>query len=384
MNKILANRVKLIRAMISAQSSISSYTARLAIRRIISLIREDKIGHFLSFEQTEPNRVTYAKQQQYKLIKNKRIVTSLQRFIRRQLSISVEDLQDVYLDKFCYVVFLSLDHSIDQKVKVISGQELVDFYRNNASKSCMTGSCQSHKIIFYGLNKDKVSMAIFNNEVRALLWKCDDGTIVLDRAYPAGHWGVEFLRTWAKRKGYVIRDVSDSVTTDCNNTLSDGKNHFIILKHYGSFPYLDTFKYGKINGNSIAVSNDPCFGDVILTSTDGGYVSRYKCSRCNSAIINDHTYRYDSSLEVYCRDCFYKDMFRCICCDGSYKSSEKHLNWNICEKCFVRMTAFITHNNCSCPNCVYNRQSYIGKISLQQDLDKSKIRTGDKQLSFNF
>jgi len=296
MNIILKKRIKLIRAMLDAKSNFVSYNTKLIISSLIDKIRNDEGGFFLSLSLDDPNKVSYVKKENDKYNDKIRVKTTLQRFVRRQLDVQPLDISDAVLDRFATLTMLFLDDSLDDKVKIYTGIKIAEFYTGTNIKSCMTGGCNSYKTSLYEANPDKVGLAIFNNEVRALIWRCDDGNVVLDRAYPSGHWGISFIRAWAKKKGFLIRNNADSVSDGKTNGISDGKNHIVTLKHEGIFPYMDTFKYGIFIGDRIMLSNNQNFGSVVLTNTDGLYYNREVCCACGIPTNDSGVYARDNGF----------------------------------------------------------------------------------------
>ena len=379
MNIIFKKRIKLIRAMINANKSFSLYGLKYVINEIIETTRKDNDGFYLSISEDEPNRVSYLRSSSHKV----RTKTTLQRFIRRQLGYDGTVISDSNLDKFCNLVLLLIDDTIANNVELISGPEISKYYSNTTILSCMTGTCYSHKTSIYSMNKN-VQMAVFNKEVRALLWLSDNGTYILDRAYPAGHWGVEFIRTWALKKGYVVRNNPDSITTDTNNGLSDNTIHYITLKHDETFPYMDTFKYGKKNGANLVVSNDPSFGNLVFTCTDGTVSKKLACHKCGS-VCSDIVNYYNVLNEfgkniVHCEKCYKTNAFKCNVCYTWHTNTLRYRDWDMCTSCRNKLYAFSKHNICTCYNCSTSKKKYESFIK-EETLREFKAK---KQLIFDF
>lgn len=371
--------------MIEAKKSFPSYSLKAVLAAILLKIRQDSGGWFLSVSADDPTKVSYCRKTSDKLSEKTRTKTSLQRFVRRQLQVTAAELSDSNLDKLANLVSLYLDDSLEQKIKIIDGDQITSLYNATNIRSCMTGPCSSYKTTIYALNKNKVKMVIFNNEVRALLWMCDDGHVVLDRAYPAGHWGVTFIRAWAKKKGYLLRNVPDSVTDERNNGISDGKPHIVTLLHDGIFPYMDTFKFGTIKAGSAVMSNDPKFGSVILTNTDGSYYNREVCDHCGCAVDNNSIHYISNGQSgnnvLYCTNCFNSSAFKCTMCGQNIFNRYRYRNWNMCIRCHGFASSFTKHNKCNCYNCLDKRRHYSQLIETQV-LQENRRR--NMQLSFDF
>jgi hypothetical protein len=99
---------------------------------------------------------------------------------------------------------------------------------------------------FFGLyteNPDKVNLAVLYNEgglisARVLLWKTDQGDIVMDRVYASSEELKGLMEQWGKMKGYV------------QSINSLGYKYTITLDNFefAEYPYLDTFKYLSVKG----------------------------------------------------------------------------------------------------------------------------------------
>lgn len=376
LDSILESRKKLIVAMKKAAESISmSYVSQNVICDAIDKIQKDSLNLNLSVSVDDPTKVAYSKPGT-----TARIKTSLQRYFRRQLEISSDLVSDAQLDRYCSAVYLLLDDSLNAKVKLIAGDGISGFYSSTNIGSCMVGSCHSYRTALYSLNPDKVKMAVFDNCVRALLWTCDGGEIVLDRAYPSGHWGVSFIRTWATNNGYLLRDAADFLTEGYNNTISDKNSHIVTLNHTGIFPYMDTFKYGKIEGPKVILSNDEKFGNIMFTSTDGSYSPLKCCAECG--VTRKNTYELlPLGNKNYCRACYAKHSFRCPGCSTTKSNEERHLEYAFCTKCYYHMNTFLKFNKCDCYTCA-NTKTRFNRLIGDEVIRVSKIKWS--QLQFDF
>lgn len=199
--------------------------------------------------------------------------------------------------------------------------------------SCMSGEAASYTEL-YALNPDKVKLITFGNRSRALLWTTDDGERVLDRYYPAQSKYGELLRKWAKNKGYILRNNPDALDLGGDVKLSDNKQHVITLKHNNVFPYLDTFKYGKIKGNKVQISNYASFGNIIFDSQDGEYTESF-CYKCYKELSGND--RIDHDDRFYCENCFSELFFECAKCHKTYEQNDgiEYVGHELlCNNCF--------------------------------------------------
>jgi len=372
MNKMLKNRVHLIRAMIDSKKVLSDSTLIKVIDDIIGKIRKNENKAFLALSLDDNSKVSYSKSNENNpLNESRRIKTTLQRYIRRTMLITQEQISDAHLDKFANNVLTLTTTNFGTALKIFSGQEITNFYMRSGIESCMVGGCNSFKTSLYSLNPNKVQLVCYSDQVRALLWTDDAGNKILDRAYPSGHHFIELLRTWATRKGYLLRNNADQLTNPANNGISDYKDHYITLKHGGVFPYLDTFKYGEMSGDKIVLTNCSTFGNTILATTDGSHVVRVMCCKCKSGIENGSVLR-DNYNNSYCRTCHDNLSFVCSWCGGKFFPSDQYGSWQVCNKCFSFMRGFSKNNKCSCGNCKAKIEKFNRIVAQNKVAETSK------------
>jgi len=257
MSDITLDRAKLIRSLRKAAKRLEGNEAE-AFSRVLDDIRKDTKGHYLSYSQEQPAKVSYASRPEHKLDNAQRTRTTLGRYIRRHLGVSKDDLPDKTLHEVSREVFAHLVRGI-QAISTISGDAITEAYRTAVGGvSCMTGDDHCRYTELYALNPDVVSMVVYgDNQARALLWKTDQEAMVLDRVYPNDGVHVNVLRNWAAANGYVY--CCNNSLPDGDVALSDGCQYTVTLKHNDTFPYIDTFCYGDIDGSTVRLSNDSEF-----------------------------------------------------------------------------------------------------------------------------
>jgi hypothetical protein len=398
MNKVLRDRVSLIRAMynvLKADSERYHYNdaQHEEFRRIIQIIRNNENNHFLSVSQDAPMQISYARCPEDKFNTKRRIRVALGKYIIRNLNPNMDVLSDHTLANFVSGVWgIYRSGSVD--VKILVGKDIVEAYRafgDSDAHSCMTGSsCQYTN--FYALNPDKVCMVILD-EIRALLWHtdptpdCPNGKTVLDRCYPSGHGKIEILREWANKKGYVLRRNPDRLVTG-NVELSDDKIYEVTMKCSKEYPYIDTFAFGRFDSdrNQVVLTNAHEDQEIEFHTTNGGYDclgSRYVCENCNDSVEDDDARLVDGVC--YCDRC-YDDLFtechECgdtilvedAFCDDSYGycSSCFHDKFFHCPKC-SEVTAIedgvlnSSTDECWCKSCVEDHLYYCEFCELYYD-----------------
>ena len=103
-------------------------------------------------------------------------------------------------------------------------------------------------------NPDRISAVVLMNEEskilsRALLWKTDDDSIVMDRVYAVDPGWKRVLHNWANKQGYYFRAKDDTKPFNSDIFIYKGnqvvKEFSIKLQkfNFDTYPYLDTFFY---------------------------------------------------------------------------------------------------------------------------------------------
>jgi len=335
-NLILKNRIRLIRGMQKALNSVKNPEDKKKFAKIISEIREDNYDHYLSLSLDSSQVVSYTISSKSKLEDKKRIKTTLGRYLKRNYFTTDFSVPDLVLNDFVNEVLknVTTEKELNNKIKEYESDDIVDYYRTSSdiADSCMTDESASYTVL-YALNPNKVKLINFAGKARALLWTTDDGTKVLDRAYPSGSKEIVLLRQWAEDKGYVLRRNADKLESSGNVELSDGNEHLITLKHNGVFPYLDTFHFGEIiDDETVQLSNYENFGNAIFMKTDGTY-KREVCDKCGE--IDSGPY-HEVNGATYCEDCYRENFEECHKCNDVIRSDEAMYDdmFAYCEGCF--------------------------------------------------
>jgi hypothetical protein len=396
MNKILKSRVRLIRAL---QKGLElpelSRQEVLNLEYIIKCIRKDECAHFLSFSHDDPGKISYADKSSHQVNPNKRVRTSLGRYIRRKLGLTETMLSQTALTEITHTVFgkLHVENMDMESIQILTGDAITQAYKDGVgSASCMTGS-DAEYVEMFARNPDRVSLVVFPTGnsygcgfARALLWKTDEGVYLLDRIYPNDGSHVTAMHQWALQKGYVYR-ISTSAQDNCYPTkLSDGKVHKVTVtparfsSGQHNIPYLDTFHWGnrvwdteenKAKGPIDDINtNRECVADCKYLLTTGGdedqtflfaschgdlvFTSDYERKRRDREYFASHTDRLSS--EIYnlenrdigngsdplgncevCGDSVYRDDgSECLESDECYVCSECIGSISVCDCCHER------------------------------------------------
>lgn len=235
MNPIYSDRLRLLKAIENVEKELNNDT----IKKILKDIKNDKKGHLLSICQTNPDNVSFAQSANNKL--THRVSTTLSRYIRRQLNISYNQMNDVYLQHFSINVTSRTmkKKSFKGLIKILRGKDILDFYIKAHSKtmSCMTGAGNTEKIRMYAENPNKVCLVTAKDLGRSLLWICDDGTKFLDFIYPGTHdLAGKLIEDWARHRGYLYRQ-------GIYASLSEKPLIKVTVKTTKKYPRLDTLHW---------------------------------------------------------------------------------------------------------------------------------------------
>lgn len=248
-DEILAHKdliVKLDRANEIYNNFFSPYSDvknRASFSSIIYRIYLDQDNHFVSLAAGSDGRVSYARKFEDRYNPLKKVRTSFARYLRRGMKISSSEIPDIDLEVFqeAFKLAIQSKECLFKQIKVLRGNDIVDYYRDTLIKSCMTGISKTKKNELYAINKDKVGLVVINNLARGLLWNCDDGTIYLDKVY-GSVLGCSILYEWCRKNGYEYR--FNLINYNYNRYL----NLEVTLKMTSKTgtPCLDTFFYGKL------------------------------------------------------------------------------------------------------------------------------------------
>lgn len=230
-----------------------------------------------------------------------RVNIKIGRFIKRffnEFSIATWNIDDVEIERFVnfYKSFFS---NFDDKLEVVEGSDISKYYLEdnyyilNGMKygtlwnSCMRQRERNSFMKLYDKNSNIKMLVLFDSEnkvkARALLWesgvkdpKTDVEYKIMDRIYTFYDHDVDTFKNWAKENGYIYKWRQDAKSELFFSI--GGKKTPLRLKvdlnceGLDYYPYLDTFKFMKINyNNSIDTfsNSDSFLYDYILTSSRG-------------------------------------------------------------------------------------------------------------------
>jgi hypothetical protein len=262
-------------------------------------------GNYISSVPGENDMISFLPKSKYEKVedpwKEGRVKIKIGRFIKKffsEFSISNWNINDVEIERFVnfYKSFFSNDNS---KLEVVTGDDISKYYLednyytlNGLCYGTLWNSCmrQRERNVFmklYDKNPNIKMLVLFSDEgkvkARALLW--ESGVIeestgiewkIMDRIYTFYDHDIDTLKNWAKENGYIYKWRQDAKSELFFSI--DGKKKILRLKldldcnGLDYYPYLDTFKFMKINlnSNNNTFSNSDCYRyDYILTSSRG-------------------------------------------------------------------------------------------------------------------
>jgi WD40 repeat protein len=250
----------------SIDEAIKSYPfcvyAKTNFSKAVDFIKKDTNKDSLSISENKPTLVSY-------INNKKKVETTLNRYLKRKANLNVTDS---LLESFCTTVtgkILEKTKRFDEIIKVLSGTDILDFYIKADKKtfSCMTGARNTEKIRMYAINPDKIQLATCDDIGRALLWTADDGTKILDYAYPNGSQYAMNLINWAKNKGYLY--------VEGGKYLTEKPIIEITVKTTGDkYPRLDKFYFATLdekNKTAVLRNRKTIDTNVLMNNTNGNY-----------------------------------------------------------------------------------------------------------------
>jgi hypothetical protein len=340
MRKLLEDRIRLIRSLIFANQTTKKlspeHVETLAL--VIKKIREDDLRHFLSYSQEEEEKISYATKPDFRGDNKRRTKTTLSRYLRRNYTDLLKDIPEHVLMEF--VRFTSSKLVTLGEFQIITGDKIVEAYESSIGESsCMTGENDYTK--FYAINP-KVSMVIYDQKARALLWECDCGHRILDRIYPNDGCHVPIIHNWAKEHGILTR-VNNSLPDEDYVQVSDNGDHVVTMNLFRCYPYLDTFHFGDIVDSRVVLRNTKKDCSMIFDHTAGGYStsSCIICERCSGEADEEDFYYVDR--EIWCYSCYDDYAGRCTSCNELFPGDDliylEDSESSLCSRCCDRYTA---------------------------------------------
>jgi len=307
-----------------ANSDLETRQAKLleSIKEVSEVLYNAEIqqGRGLAISFDDPSKISYTLKDEFLEDDERRIKTTLQKYARRQLNITVETISDHELNNLCNEIMKPFTSSF---FKLATGDEIAEAYMNSfGNNSCMTGgTIESTKnlLALYINNPQIVNLAMMkkgNMQARAILW-LKESTVYVDRMYMNSRVIEDDFCTVIK-SAFSDKDVCfrnhDSLPSDdeFNENIT-----FEIPDNFNSvYPYLDSFRYFEIGNNSIFLSNCKDGMDYQADSTGGGFndIERNICAHCGEG-MGDDDLTYVENVGEVCEYCLDKNYSYCDECD---------------------------------------------------------------------
>lgn len=339
-------------------------------KRVFDIVKANRDNSYASFSLDRKRCVSYSNPGIYKYDYRRRVVTKINRWLRRLVDTHSIPFNDITLERLGARVLSHL--RTQQDFEVVSGSDLMAVYDQGfAYSACMSGTHAREYREIYEDNPNTVKMLKYDDgeqRGRALLWFLPDATL-LDRIYPNSGDHVQAMRDWALECGYWVRSHQGCPDEDyvafCNKD-NKRRHDFTVTLDWNNFklPYVDSFHWAECideDDAQIVLSTSDSVGNTRLDSTEGGWSDSYDCCEgCGYTL--PRSYRTDEDGCLWCEDCFddrftycedveryvvrevatyvedgyyvLNDYFTCRKCDLCFDSNIHHSHdINLCDEC---------------------------------------------------
>ena len=312
--RVVMSRIKLLHAMRRVAAAEPRECRRAGYEAIERAVRNNVKRHYLADSEDSPGRkVSYTRSDAGTYDIDKRMRTTLGRYIGRQLDVRI-CLGDAEIARYCQAVGALLCDVVEG-FAVVSGAAIRNFYRDiPIPGSCMCGGASRYTQV-YADNPSVVEMLTYDDgkdlKARALLWTARCGTKLMDRIYPNSGYHVDLMHRWASANGYLIRE---------HNSLPSGPVNFggtstefnVELRHNGEVPYFDSFHRGDHDARCLWLSTRT--GEYEFESTSGRLPNGGEpCCDCGDIRDEEDLYAINDDGHRVCHACWtdYRSCARC-------------------------------------------------------------------------
>jgi len=276
----------------------------------------------VAVSEDDPTRVSYARNRETRYDSKRRVSVKCTKFLARHFPAGTPARD--YWAEVIGTRYADRVTTEDDFVR-LTGDDIVTAYHEEiGGHSCMTGpDCE--KVEFYALNPDRVSLLVFRNRARSLVWVADCGTILLDRVYAPSVADKDTIRRYAQGQGWTLREDDRPPF----NGWSSGRSYRVSglrVPSCRTLPWLDSLD----NCSSLDVQYPPgrmafetvdifdCIRETghALRCTEGGpFVDSIICGGCGDRFQDDDTTGGPDG-ESYCFDCYSRHFVYCErCCE---------------------------------------------------------------------
>lgn len=218
-----------------------------------------------------------------KLWTSNRNKVKIGRFARSILRVNDIKFTDKEIEEFVnsYKSEIELLNNAFMKFEIVEGDLIAKYYNQRTyylpSNGTLGNSCMKNVpddfFYIYSQNPDRVKMIILYNDLgsisngkyrsdhiqgRALLWKTDQGDMIVDRIYTNFDKDVDLFKKFAENNGWWCKRNQNS---SCSFVAQMGEQTKVPIytitlskSDFDCYPYLDTFAY--FNGNTGVLTNN--------------------------------------------------------------------------------------------------------------------------------
>ncbi|MCK9369377.1 hypothetical protein M0R04_05525 [Candidatus Dojkabacteria bacterium] len=283
------NKELFVEALEKAQNS--NHFKRTGFSAVLKGLKDNK--NDLGYSTDSVSHIAYS-------IGGRRIKTTLGRYVRRVLNIQADVIYDYDLGNLAgfFTAFKLTTGKFN--FFVVNGKGLEDKYSENfGESSCISGK-SSHLTKLYVDNPDKVSLLCFEhsfgegvsgveNEIRALIWKLDNGKIVCDRPYPSTYFAVHVIEMFCKRNGWFLTQEEKGCVT------------LKVAPGTLEMPSIDSFYRYVVKNNRLILSNYNICDCRTFSGPGDMFEMKYDCDGCHRWIFES---QYKTGDKYFCKNCF--------------------------------------------------------------------------------
>ena len=184
------------------------------------IFNKNEHKHYLAISNDNPHKVSYARIASHKFNNERRVKTTLHRYLYRNFEDAISGLSErgveCFIERFKAAAFNEL-LNLDDYFTVVRGAELHEAYRiGYAEGSCMTGGGAEYAVMYKG-NPDTVSLLKYDDgeyKGRALLWQTNQNVRLCDRIYPNSGPHHEKYKLYCAKHGILIREHHSCPSSD--------------------------------------------------------------------------------------------------------------------------------------------------------------------------
>ena len=322
-------------------------------------------------------RISYARSPEDKDNDDRRVMLTLNKYIRRQCGDVSEKLTsgvipEQEVETVCDIfrrIVVNLTTSPEEFFTVYPANKIPEILASikepagTEMGSCMTGDTDLAEAyrIFEKADGVKLECLIFNDgsgknrygKARAFLWTFPSGTVLMDRIYNNSGYHLQHFREYAETNGIWQRQ-DNSLPDDEVTFKRDGKHNSgftFKLPFPDCMPYMDSFSWAAESRDGFTMQLYRETADFIFQSTSGGFDRcGVRCVACEDTFDPDDTYEVDD--DRYCHNCYHDHFFECARCGDreSIDSARTVGDEPWCEYC-------ADHHATECDRCCETRPS---------------------------